>query len=75
MGRESFPGKQALLEGQDKRVFCFSTTWPVDVLEHHLLAFSPGASFSQTQAAVTQGQVIWAEDNSRHKQQPWHSTA
>lgn len=41
------PGKQALLEGQDKGFSCLSTPWLVHV-QHHLLAFSPGASSSQT---------------------------
>lgn len=71
MGRERFPGKQALQEGQDKPFFCCSTastSWLAHVLEHHLLASSPCTGFSETQVAVTQDQGIWAEDNSCHKQ-------
>lgn len=54
MGRENLPGEQGLLMGRLKGVILLlhtSLSQLVRVLEHHLLAFSPAASFPSTQAA------------------------
>lgn len=54
MGRENLTGGQGLLKGLLKGVISLlhtSLSQLVHVLEHHLLAFSPAASFPSTQAA------------------------